>query len=117
MGTLFKARIWVIRSGQNPDLTNIPTSEDSGWDPSAHRDLDSEVGKTVFFKEALLTSESPSLQVEYRLRVQKLDMDDFAQSYAYQPFFIVSIECLNDSTEYNIGIITGHNVSFAGDAL
>jgi len=112
-----RAKVWVMRTGQAPDFNTLPGTVNLDWDPSCNADVDSEIGKTVFFKEAILNGTSnPSLTIEYRLGPQKIDMDDFAFSFGYQPVFVVAVGGTNSNAIFNIGIMIGHNVSFAADA-
>jgi len=57
------------------------------------------------------------VQVEYRLRVQKIDMDAYYSSNGLQPFFIVSAGSVTTNVSVNLGVFVDHNVSFVGDAV
>lgn len=117
---VYVCKIWILWTNAAPNTAaNIPsTAVDVSWDPSFMTDVDTEVGKTVLYKEFTMSANiNPTVQVEYRLRCQKIDMDAFAFSNGKQPLVIVGCGPITNTTGIDIGVFTEHNLSFAGDAV
>ena len=118
MNDCYSVKVWLMWTNANPVTTNIPVTSDASWDPSYMTDVDTEVGKTVLYKEFNMSGNiNPIVDVEYRLRVQKIDMDDYTFSNGKQPLWIVGISPLTNSASIDVGVFIEHNLSFAGDAV
>lgn len=116
---VYLVRTWIIWTPNNPNLSSVPSVPVSlAWDPSAHTDFDTEVGRAMAYKECYLSNTvNSTFEVEYRLRIMKVDMDNFKFSNSYQPLLLVGVACMNSTSTVNIGVWTEHNVSFVGDAV
>lgn len=116
---MYLCKVWLVWLNASPQFTNIPTGPVStGWDPSFMTDFDTEVGRTVLVKEFNMSLNiNPVVEVEYRLRCQKIDMDQYAFSNGFQPMWVVGMANISNNTSVNCGVFIEHNISFAGDAV
>ena len=116
---MYICKVWVVWTNAAPAFTNIPsTPVTQAWDPSYMTDFDTEVGRTVLVKEFNMSvNVNPIVEVEYRLRCQKIDMDQYTFSNGMQPIFVIAVGNISNSTSVDFGVFIEHNLSFAGDAV
>ena len=116
---MYLCKIWMVWTNAAPQFTNVPSGAVStAWDPSMMTDFDTEVGRTVLVKEFNMSVNiNPVVEVEYRLRCQKIDMDQYAFQNGLQPMWVIGLANISSNTSVECGVFVEHNVSFAGDAV
>lgn len=113
--TSIRVQVMLIRTGLNVDPTITGTTVSVGWDPSLAVDFPSRVGKVIYRKDILLENSSTS-EVEYRVKIQKIDQDNFlSNKYTYRWFIMACNPEATGST--SLAITRYYNLSFSADAI
>jgi len=103
--------IFLIRTGDNLDLTFVPTTTFHGWDPSVVPEFGSDIGRIVMRKTFLIENGNVG-ELKYRIPIQKIDGVDFTEGKNQFHWFIqVNSANVGDTllfTRY-------HNLSFSAD--
>jgi hypothetical protein len=75
-----------------------------------------EFGKVLSRKDYIINHLYPTTTLEHRLRVQKIDQNEYGTSQGQQIVFILVITNLTTaSASPNINVVTYHDMSFSGD--
>lgn len=99
---------------KNPDFTKLPGSVPWGTTPDAAPDF-AEFGKVIRKQDFIMNNSYPAVTIERRMKVQKLDQNDFAEG-GLQIVFVVMATNLSNSAAVNLNAIVYHDLSFAGDS-
>jgi len=119
-------KLFTVKTVKNPDLTLFPNASQVPrmWDPSTIPDFARKVGKVLNSREGTIRVLSSS-SVEYKLRVSKIDQDDF-RTGAAAPFtlvggnqiiFVLALYNLSINTAINCVVNVSCSISFSADAL
>lgn len=113
--TTIQGTAMLIRTTKNFVSASITTPQPVGWDTSLIPDFDTKVGKILYRKNFLLKDSDTAL-IEYRLRLQKLDVGDFAANYNTYIWVILAGNTDNSSS-HGVSVTKFYNLSFAADAI
>lgn len=118
-----KVKVYLIISDETPSTGALIPPNGSGgvdatfsreWDPSLVPDAQRVFGKTIFWRSALIKS-GDSLNVSHRLRVQKIDQQDYLNDN--KKMFWVVCATQNVSANNQFTVTASFNLSFSGDAI
>lgn len=113
--TSIRVQVMLIRTNLNVDNTLTFGTEDIGWDPSLLVDFPSRVGRIIYRRDILLENGSTS-EIEYRLRIQRIDQDNFiSNKYTYRWWIMASNPEGTGTT--TLSVTRYFNVSFSADAI
>lgn len=110
-------KVWHVKTLHNPNTSVFSGAQPLSFDPSAIPDMTTETCRILQYREAVLSTQNPTLNVEYRLRLQKIDQDDFATGFGQQDMICVYVSNISAANNIGVQIHAFHNVSFSGDAI
>jgi len=102
--------VWTCK---NPDFTKLPGSVPWGTTVDAAPDF-AEFGKVLRKQDFVLSNSVPAITIERRLKVQKIDQNDFSEG-GLQIVFVVLATNLSNSAAVACNAIIYHDMSFVGD--
>jgi len=119
-------KLFTVKTIKNPDQTLFPNASQVPrmWDPSTIPDFARKVGKVLNSREGTIRVLSTS-SVEYKLRVSKIDQDDF-RTGAAAPFtlvagnqivFVLALYNMSTTTAITVPVNVSCSISFSADAL
>jgi len=111
-----RIRIWRFTTGNNPDLTLIPSDlapQDQMWDPSVIPDFYTQVGKPFMSREVIL-EEGKSYTFTTRFKSQKIDQNAY-ENNSRSPFVMIMASNIGTAGAQPYSITRGYNVSYSGD--
>lgn len=113
-----RARVWAVWAKSNQTQVIVPASAPIGWDPTMIPDF-SQAYKMLFGREVLLLPGARPMEVEAKLKIQKIDQDTFLNEVAGKIIWFVTLsETFDiDGTVTAVGLQTSHSLSFTGDAF
>lgn len=109
-----RVRIWYIFTNSRPDTSIIPTSVQTGWDPSVIPDFNSKYGKVLWHENVILTP-GQSWNYEERVKVQRIDQDVY-HLLGRLPIFLFGLENMTDAVNASGTAKHTLNISFSGDS-
>lgn len=119
-------KLFTVKTIKNPDLTLFPNASQVPrlWDPSTIPDFARKVGKVLNSREGTIRVLSSS-SVEYKLRVSKIDQDDFRTGLTApftlvggnQIIFVLALYNMSTTTAINCSVNVSSSISFSADAL
>lgn len=112
-----RVRVWVVFAKANQTQVTIPTTVPIGWDPTMIPDF-VQAYKMLFGREVLLLPGARPMEVEAKLKPQKIDFDTFLNEANGKLVWIVSVSETDDSdgSASLLGVTAHHSLSFSGDA-
>lgn len=106
---------FLLKTTKNWVGAAIPATVFVGWDPTMIQDFDTRIGRILYRKNFLL-KDGDAAAMEYRLKVHKVDIGDFVNTYDTYVWLIVAGNV--DTTAIHSLTYTKYwNVSFSGDAI
>ena len=106
--------MYTVWTAKNADFTKVPSTITWGGNLDSAPDF-AEFGKILNKQEYIVNNRYPAVQVERRLKVQKIDQNDFEEGGS-QIVYIAVLTNLVNSAAVNINFIVHHDVSFSADA-
>lgn len=115
-----RVRVWCVWAKDAPDAVALPASGSPfpvGWDPTMVPDFNNGF-KVLFGKEVLLLPGARPMEVSFKMKVQKLDINTFITEAGRQIhwMYLVAETDDTDATVSSVGVVNSHNLSFTGDA-
>jgi hypothetical protein len=105
--------MYTVWTAKNADFTKVPATITWGSNLDAGADFD-QFGKILFKQEYIINNRYPAVQIERRLKVQKIDQDSFEEG-GQQIVYVAVLTNLVASTARALAFIVHHDVSFSGD--
>lgn len=113
--TTIQGTVLLIRTTKNFTPAAITTPQPVGWDTSLIPDFDTTVGKILYRKNFLLKDSDTAL-IEYRIRLEKLDVGDF-QAIRNTYLWVILAGNVDNSSAHGLTVTKYFNLSFSGDAV
>ncbi|AXF52029.1 MAG: putative capsid protein [Cressdnaviricota sp.] len=110
-----KMKLWRITTGNNPDLSVVPASEDWGWDPSVTPDFFNQVGKPWMSREVIING-NDQYTFSTRFKTQKIDGEAYINN-ARSPYLCILVSSQDGGGVANFKAIQSYNLSFSADAI
>lgn len=106
---------YLIRSSKNFNGSSVPVSAFVGWDPTLVTDFDTDIGKVIYRKQFLLR-DADVMDIEYRLRVERIDVADYSNNFN-QLIWIIMAGSIDSPIAHTVRCTFYYNLSFTGDAV
>lgn len=106
--------VFTVALAKNADVSKLPATIVYGGDASDAADF-ADFGRILDKKEYIMNYQNPSFTVERRLRVQKIDQEQWATKLGQQIVFVVQLANLQSGAAVNVQTTTYHNLSFSAD--
>jgi len=113
--TEIRVKLWRITTGNNPDFSIVPGTEDSAWDPSVTPDFYNQVGKPFMSREVIIQG-NDEYTFSTRFKTQKIDGEAYANN-ARSPYICILVSNFQETGESEFNCVTSYNLSFTGDAI
>jgi len=116
--------VWLIISDEQPSVgALIPPDGSTGttatfsreWDPSCVPDFQRVFCKKILMKKTALLKDLESLNVSYRLRIQKIDQENYLNDNN-KLYWVVKVAG-NHGFQDDYRVTASYNLSFSGDAV
>lgn len=116
-------RIWLIISDQTPGIgASVPPNGTGGvatnfsrdWDPSVVADSHKEFAKRIILQRNALVQNGETLVVQHRMRIQKIDQEDYLDDNN-KLWWVVAVSP-NTNNSNNFTCTASYNMSFSGDS-
>lgn len=107
--------IYLVRTAKAFVASAFPATAYVGWDPSYIQDFDTKVGKVVYKKNFLLKDTDTS-QVEYRMKIRKIDEADYFIN-VNQYIWVIMSGNVDVNAVRNTTYTGYYNLSFTGDGV
>lgn len=105
----------LIRTSKAFSAAAITTPQSLGWDTTLVPDFDTTVGRILYRKNFLLKDSETAL-IEYRLKLEKVDVGDFnANRNVYM--WVILAGNTDNSAAYGLAVSKYFNLSFSADAV
>lgn len=105
----------LIRTTKNFAAGVITTPQLVGWDTSVIPNFDTQVGRVIYRKNFLLKDSDTSL-IEYRLKLQKIDVGDFNATFNTY-LWVIMVGNVDNATAHGVAVTKYFNLSFSADAI
>lgn len=109
------ARMWIIKTVDNPNFTNVPSTATISWDPTLIQEFNTRVGRIKMYKEFLL-GPGDAGRIEFKHPIQKYDQTASNTNVSRRYQCIYHISNLTSTSDAAYDFVKGHNLSFTGDA-
>lgn len=109
-------KIFVVSLAARPDFTLLPGTAPYGTMIDSNPDF-SRFGKILYVKERTMNYQSPTFTLVHRLRVQKIDIEDWGTTLGSQIAFVVVATNMIDTTANALSAVVWHDMSFAADVV
>jgi len=107
--------ILLLKTTKNFVPANIPGTVQHGWDPSLIQDFDTRIGRILYRKNFLLRDAEAAV-VEYRLKCEKIDINDFFGSFNTY-LWLVLVGNTDGIISHQLTGTKYWNLSFVGDSM
>lgn len=107
--------VMLIRTTKNFNPGIIPTSVPLGWDPTLVVDFNTQIGRIVYKKDFLLR-DTEVCDVEYRLKIRKIDQKDY-DNFFNDFIWIIKCGMVDSNTAQSYTATNYYNLAFVGDAV
>jgi len=111
-----KIKIWRFTTGNNPDLTLIPSDlapQDQMWDPSIIPDFYTQVGRPFMSREVVIEGGN-NYSFATRFKTQKIDQNAY-ENNSRAPYIMLMMANQGDDSANSVVVTRGYNLSFTGD--
>lgn len=105
--------VFLIKTSNNFQPAGLPATVPVGWDPTVFTDFNTIIGRIVYRKTFLLR-DADSANIEYRLKVSKLDEADYL-NVLNQYVWMVLVGNVDISAARSFAITYYYNLSFTAD--
>lgn len=110
-----KIKLFRITTGNNPDFSIVPATEDSEWDPSVTPDFFVEVGKPFRTREVTIEGGNSYTFVD-RFKLQKIDGQAYIDN-ARSPYICLLVSAISNTGSATFAVRQAYNLSFSADAI
>jgi len=105
----------LVRTTKNFSAAAITTPQLVGWDTSLIPNFDTSVGRVLYRKNFLLKDSDTAL-IEYRIRLEKIDVGDFNATFNTY-LWVIMAGNVDNSASHGMAVTKYFNLSFSADAI
>lgn len=113
--TTMHGTVMLVRTTKNFSSGAITTPQLVGWDTSLIPNFDTSVGRVVYRKNFLLKDSDTAL-IEYRIKLQKIDVGDFNATFNTY-LWVLMVGNVDNASAHGMTVTKFFNLSFAADAI
>lgn len=106
--------VMLVKTTKNYQPAGLPATVPVGWDTSLFPDFNTIIGKVVYRKTFLLR-DADSANIEYRLKITKLDEGDYLNDFNTYMWYVF-VGNVDVASARSMNITYYYNLSFAADA-
>lgn len=114
-GSVIRGTIYLVKTALDYTPTAITNPVNYGWDPTLTPDFRTKIGR-VLYKKNFLLKDTESASIEYRLRIEKMDVGDYTNNKNAYVWFILAGN-VDSIVAHNLFIQEYYNMSFVADAV
>jgi len=112
--TDIRLKLYRITTGNNPDFSIVPATEDAMWDPSVTPDFYNQIGKPFMSREVLING-NDIYTFSTRFKTQKIDGEAYINQ-ARSPYLCILVSSV-DGSDSPFKVLQSYNLSFSADAI
>jgi len=113
-GQDIKVKLFRITTGNRPDFSIVPASDDSAWDPSVTPDFYNQIGKPFMAREVTING-GDQYVFSTRFKTQKIDGQAYLDD-ARSPYVCLLVSC-HQTASAPFLVAQSYNLSFSADAI
>lgn len=107
--------VMLIRTTKGFAPASMPSTVNVGWDPTFVQDFNTKIGRIVYKRDFLLR-DADTTQVQYRLKIRKLDQADYF-SRLNELIWVIVVGTVDINSVRGFTYSPYYNVSFTADGV